>query len=425
MDSLDFPTWFGLGSYGGLACCMLAAGAVAGFALLRHRGTPRNLARAVLICLVAGCLSLVPIWWGQDRLDLYGPSLAAGEVTFWLAWTALAGWFLPLGVLAGYIALAPSQIQESAPTPATARDGRSGPLVSMLDDPARLREPLGAGRAWGVLIPLDGEDPTRTVALSRQLTLIGREYDNDIVVDDERTSRHHAELRWEHGHVQLLDRGSMNGTLLNRQAVRGVVPLQSGDILEVGAQRYRFEMAAASAANGAEEETRKMRGAPPAEALVAPPTLVLVGLAGALAGARWELAQDITTIGRDAERQVCLPHDSVSRLHAQIVRQRSGYFVADLHSSNGTFVNEAPVTEPQPLRAGDLLRCGEITLRCELSTAQALANASAERQPTPVATHLEGLEIEIPQPPYSSRHDQPTVSMTPQNAAAESTRDTA
>lgn len=421
MDSLDFSTWFGLGSYGGLACCMLAAGAVAGFALLRHRGTPRTLARAVLICLVAGCLSLVPIWWGQDRLDLYGPSLAAGEVTFWLAWTALAGWFLPLGVLAGYITLAPPQVQESAP----ARDGRSGPLVSMLDDPARLREPLGAGRAWGVLIPFDGEDPTRTVALSRQLTLIGREYDNDIVVDDERTSRHHAELRWEHGHVQLLDRGSMNGTRLNRQAVRGVVPLKSGDVLEIGAQRYRFEMAAAGAASGADEETRKMRGALPAAALAAPPTLVLVAPAGALGGARWELAQDIMTIGRDAERQVCLPHDSVSRLHAQIVRQRSGYFVADLHSSNGTFVNEAPVTEPQPLRAGDLLRCGEITLCCELSKAQVYANDGVARQATPIATPLAGLAIETPQTPYPSRHDQPTVSIAPHSATAESTRDTA
>ena len=425
MDSLDFRTWFGLGSYGGLACCMLAAGAVAGFALQCHRGTPRTLARAVLICLVAGCLSLVPIWWGQDRLDFYGPSLAAGEVTFWLAWTALAGWFLPLGVLAGYIALAPPQVQESAPVPAPARDGRSGPLVSMLDDPARLREPLGAGRAWGVLIPLDGADPAGTVVLSRQLTLIGREFDNDIVVDDERTSRHHAELRWEHGHVQLLDRGSMNGTRLNRQAVRGVVPLKSGDVLEIGAQRYRFEMAAPGAANGAEEETRKMRGALPAAALATPPTLVLAALAGALAGARWELGQDITTIGRDAEHQVCLPHDSVSRLHAQIVRQRSGYFVADLHSSNGTFVNEAPVTKPQPLHAGDLLRCGEITLRCELSTAQVNASDGVVRQATPIATHLAGLAIETPQPTYPSRHDQPTVSITPQSAATESTRDTA
>src|SRR5947209_2753844 len=122
MGNLDFPTWFGFGSYGGLACCMLATGAVAGFALLRHRGTPRNLARTVLACLVAGCLSLVPIWWAQNRLDLYGPSLAAGEVTFWLAWTALAGWLMPLGVLAGYIVLAAPQAQESAAPPAG--DGR-------------------------------------------------------------------------------------------------------------------------------------------------------------------------------------------------------------------------------------------------------------------------------------------------------------
>jgi len=434
MGRLDFPTWYGVGSYGGLACCMLAAGAVAAYALLRHRGTPRQLARTVLVCLVAGCLSLVTIWWGQNRLDLYGPSLANGEVTFWLAWTALAGWFLPLGMLAGYVTLTGPQIPEGL---AAAHGAPSDRHVSALDDPARRREPLGAGRPWGALVPLEGEDTAATIALTRELTLLGREYDNDIVIDDDRTSRHHAELRWEHGHVQLVDRGSMNGTLLNQQTVRRTAPLKSGDILELGAQRYRFELIAAPNATGADGETRKMRRATQMASAPPSPSLVLVALAGVPAGARWELAQDVTSIGRDEERQVCLPHDSVSRLHAQIVRQRSGYYVADLNSSNGTFVNEEPVTAPRPLRAGDVLRCGEIVLRCEPSVPQPEPASplqlgpvespvwpvlGTEEEAAPLARRRHDLAVQTPAPAPLLPH-QPTVVIVPSGTNSDAAHD--
>src|SRR5579885_72438 len=76
MGMSDFPTWFGVGSYGGLACTMLAAGGIAAYALLRRRGSPRQLARAVLVCLFAGAFMLASVWWNQNRLELYGPSLA-------------------------------------------------------------------------------------------------------------------------------------------------------------------------------------------------------------------------------------------------------------------------------------------------------------------------------------------------------------
>ncbi len=61
MDLANFPVFFGLASYGGLACSLLAAGAVALFALRRHRGTPRQLAGASLACLAAAVLMLAPL----------------------------------------------------------------------------------------------------------------------------------------------------------------------------------------------------------------------------------------------------------------------------------------------------------------------------------------------------------------------------
>jgi pSer/pThr/pTyr-binding forkhead associated (FHA) protein len=77
--------------------------------------------------------------------------------------------------------------------------------------------------------------------------------------------------------------------------------------------------------------------------------------------------QPIMTIGRDRERPICIPDESVSRLHAQIVRQQVGYFVSDLHSSNGTFLNGDLLIAPSLLSPGDILRVGAIELRCDAS----------------------------------------------------------
>ncbi|HLZ22417.1 MAG TPA: FHA domain-containing protein [Ktedonobacterales bacterium] len=369
MENLDFPIWFSVGCYGGLACSVLSGAGIAAYALLRHRGEPRQIARAILVCLVGSCLILPAIWWDQNRLELYGPAMDLREVLFWLTLAILAGWCAPLGMLAGYLSLAAPQATPApgALTLAGTNAGSSVPLAA-LTDPARHVEPLGAGRSWGQLVPLNGEFAGTPLHLSRRLTLLGREIDNDIVVDDDRTSRHHAEIHWDHGHVELVDRNSMNGTLVNRRTVHGRVPMQSGDVLDFGAQRYRFELTASpmTGTTVTDEETRKMPGTPPARAATpAEVPLLLVGMTDSFAGKRWELRDAVVTIGRDAERQICLPHHSVSRLHAQIVHQQSGYYVSDLGSSNGTFLNGHAIAVPTLLLAGDVLRAGEIELRCE------------------------------------------------------------
>jgi len=72
-------------------------------------------------------------------------------------------------------------------------------------------------------------------------------------------------------------------------------------------------------------------------------------------------------IGRDAEHQIVLPDPSVSRTHAQIVRQPAGYFISDLDSSNGTLLNGERLSAPMPLAPGDILCVGIVELRCEVA----------------------------------------------------------
>src|SRR5215469_10141832 len=376
MDINDFPTSFGLGSYGGLACTLVAAAGITTYALVRRRGSSLQLARSVLVCLVTSVCMLVSIWWDQNQLELYGPSLAGGVVLFWLCWTAVLGWFLPLGMLLGYLVLTEPQLAGSS-------RGYLHPdqALAPLDDQARYFEPLGPGVAWGQLIPL--RTPTQPgsaeavegqpILLTRQMTVLGRAQDCDIIVEDERTSRHHAEIDWDHGRVQMVDRTSMNGTLVNRQTLRGPLPLVTGDILDLGHQRYRFELLPAAELRikapdvqpaELEVETKKVSSVliPP---LVEPASVILTGLSVGVAGSVWLVDQPVMTIGRDKERQIYIPDESVSRLHAQIVRQQIGYYLSDLNSSNGTFLNGKLLTCPSLLAPGDIVRIGAIELQCD------------------------------------------------------------
>lgn len=73
------------------------------------------------------------------------------------------------------------------------------------------------------------------------------------------------------------------------------------------------------------------------------------------------LEQDRMVLGRHPDCDVVLDSASVSRQHAQIVRENGQYFIEDLHSRNGTFVNGRSIQGRQPLADGDRLKI------CDLS----------------------------------------------------------
>jgi ABC transport system ATP-binding/permease protein len=60
-------------------------------------------------------------------------------------------------------------------------------------------------------------------------------------------------------------------------------------------------------------------------------------------------------MGRDAVNDIILNDLEISRRHAAITFRGGRYFVEDLGSTNGTFVNGRRVTVATPLKDGDLL----------------------------------------------------------------------
>jgi hypothetical protein len=73
-------------------------------------------------------------------------------------------------------------------------------------------------------------------------TAVGRASDNDVVLDDDTVSRQHALIREDQGHFTLQDRGSLDGTYLNGEKIRGSVTLQDGDEIGLGNTVLRFKI---------------------------------------------------------------------------------------------------------------------------------------------------------------------------------------
>ena len=64
---------------------------------------------------------------------------------------------------------------------------------------------------------------------------VGRSEDNDKVVMDPCTSRHHLQIiQHDDGHFTLFDFGSSNGTFVNGQKISGEIPLTDMDIVRIG-----------------------------------------------------------------------------------------------------------------------------------------------------------------------------------------------
>jgi uncharacterized protein DUF1707/FHA domain-containing protein len=67
------------------------------------------------------------------------------------------------------------------------------------------------------------------------------------------------------------------------------------------------------------------------------------------------------TIGRTRDCDLCLSDLSVSRLHAELVRNGDGWLLNDLGSHNGTRLNGWLVRETVPVRGGDRVEFGSVT----------------------------------------------------------------
>jgi pSer/pThr/pTyr-binding forkhead associated (FHA) protein len=88
---------------------------------------------------------------------------------------------------------------------------------------------------------------------------------------------------------------------------------------------------------------------------------LLVVQRGANAGSRFLMDQDVTTAGRHPDSDIFLDDVTVSRRHVEFRRDENRFFVHDVGSLNGTYVNQRRV-ESTELANGDELQIGKFKL---------------------------------------------------------------
>lgn len=88
----------------------------------------------------------------------------------------------------------------------------------------------------------------------------------------------------------------------------------------------------------------------------------LIGIQGADKGRRHSLSGDEALIGRSSRCTIVLAEPSVSRQHGRIEKRSDGFYVVDLDSGNGTFINGQRVSEER-IYSGDEITFGNGTFQ--------------------------------------------------------------
>lgn len=113
-------------------------------------------------------------------------------------------------------------------------------------------------------------------------------------------------------------------------------------------------------------------------------------------------SEKIWMIGRDRGAALCIQDNCLSRRHAAIQYiDNQGFYLTDLNSTNGSFVNGEPVRQVQLLRDGDQIRLGSLTFTffiCNTVQSAAALPPELEAQIKSLQTQLKADDT----PPLSS-----------------------
>jgi hypothetical protein len=115
-------------------------------------------------------------------------------------------------------------LPQDTPPKEKTREMAAEPDPPKVEAEAKVESIAPPGRPFLIL---DGQ---RHVNLLKATLSIGRALDNDIIIEDPRVSRHHAQLRRRYGRYVLYDLGSSGGTQINGYPIEECV-LHAGDVI--------------------------------------------------------------------------------------------------------------------------------------------------------------------------------------------------
>ena len=159
---------------------------------------------------------------------------------------------------------------------------------------------------------------------------IGSNTENNLVINDSGIQAHHARIFVSKLKDVFIE--SVNGAAiaLNGSVVKNPVCIKNGDWVVLGTTPYQISLETLSAS--AEIPSTK----------------------NVNKDASIDLAtKSLITIGRTTQCDIAISSPLVSRLHAKLIKQPSGWFIEDCGSTNGTFINAQRIEGSHALQSSD------------------------------------------------------------------------
>lgn len=137
-----------------------------------------------------------------------------------------------------------SQFPTGQPSPSIPSSSSSPDQPSLLDagshQPVAPAPSTSMPQAWlTIRLPQGGQQVYR---IEKLVINIGRQLSNDIIVEDKRVSRYHAQIKYQpDGQFVIYDLGSTNGITINNTPQMRQHTLHSGDRFTIGSYDFHFE----------------------------------------------------------------------------------------------------------------------------------------------------------------------------------------
>lgn len=233
------------------------------------------------------------------------------------------------------------------------------PGIMFCNDCGLIFEKALDGDAFGapaVQLPCLIDQSGREHQLRPGPNVVGRQ--GDVLIEDTRVSRRHAQVTLEGMTATIEDLGSTNGTKVGGQPLGGRQALNAGDVVSFGGYELTFSMP------GETNRTQQAMSGRTAAISVTPTVHTAVAWV-VMDGEETPLEPGARkTFGRRTDNDIVVSDPYVSGRHGVIEADDTGVYLTDTGSTNGTVLNDAKITANQRtmLHKDDVIKLGEKTL---------------------------------------------------------------
>lgn len=215
-----------------------------------------------------------------------------------------------------------------------------------------------------LLVKLHGQ-ASKMIDLATEEFAIGRKADNDLAIDDQSISSHHARITKIQSVFFIEDQKSTNGTSVNEKRIDRH-QLRDGDIISIGQHRLIFQDTSATETAPTVQsvdmdKTMVLAGGSQLQSPAAPTARLLVTL-GNTDQMEYTLTKQVALIGSQEDATIRLTGWFVPKAAARVTRRGLQYSISPAQRTKKVLVNGKEIVTQQDLKNGDQIEVAGVTL---------------------------------------------------------------